>query len=143
MGQARESLRQILTLVRSVGVPARPVPTRGRTERAEVNALFSRTFDAWSEDFERLGVQVAWSLAPQGKALRADLQDIKRDTDDFLASCLSQANLGMTLRLEWQVLADGIGARLYLEPSAPESGRGPLGRGCLPTPLKLTLEAAD
>jgi ActR/RegA family two-component response regulator len=119
--QARDWVRQIGSLLRGVGrVPSSSQP-RVRVEAAELEALFHGLFESWCEDFERRGVQVAWSQPPSATALQADLAAVKRDAEAFLADSLARAGMGMTLRLEWAPGEGHLSAALRLEPAPTHS----------------------
>lgn len=151
LAQARDTLRQIADLVRGSGKPRKSSPPRGRVERSELGETLDGIFAAWSADFERRGVQVAWSGAPAGPALRLDLNELKRETEDFLAACLTGAGMGMTLRLAWQPSSEGVHAALTLEAGpGPSAGAAPPGPGspapqplALPAGLRLAMKNAD
>jgi CheY-like chemotaxis protein len=115
--QARDWVRQIGSLVRGVGRVPNSSQPRVRVEAAELEGVFHGLFEAWCEDFERRGVQVAWSQPPTAKALQADLAAVKRDAEAFLADSLARAGMGMTLRLEWAQGDGHLSAALRLEPA--------------------------
>lgn len=133
---AHECVRQIGSLVRGAGRQSLAGPARGTVTPAELDGLFNRLFEVWSEDFERRGVQVAWSQPPQGGVLHADPQALKADTEAFMADCLARAGLGMTLRLEWHAAEEHLAAALRLEP-APANAYAGVGAGTGVPPLPL------
>jgi len=136
--QARDWVRQIGGLVRGLGrLPSAGEP-RVRVEAGDLESLFHGLFEAWCEDFERRGVQVAWSQPPASPALTADLAAIKRDAEAFLADGLARAGMGMTLRLEWTPAEAHLSAALRLEP-APMNGFGGAGGGAGVASLALPL----
>jgi DNA-binding response OmpR family regulator len=139
LARARESLRRISALVHGAGTPARPLPVNRRLTRNEINQMLAATFDAWAEDFERRGAQIAWNQAPEGANVSGDLVEMRREIDEYLAVCLSRASVGQTLRLDWQAYDDWLTSAIYLDPE-PEV---PAFATATPSRLRLALKPAD